>query len=53
MRFHRKKTEDIINRGGGNKIVEVYKASEDDLKSNKTFDFYGKKAYQYSYQYYK
>ncbi len=38
IHFHRKKTEDIINRGGGNIIVEVYKASKDGSKSNESFD---------------
>ena len=30
MHFHFNKMEDIINRGGGNLIVEVYNATEDD-----------------------
>lgn len=30
MHFHFTKTEDIINRGGGNLIIEVYNATEDD-----------------------
>ena len=30
MHFHHYKMEDIINRGGGNLIVEVYNATEDD-----------------------
>lgn len=30
MHFHHNKMEDIINRGGGNLIVEVYNATEDD-----------------------
>ena len=37
IHFHRKKTEDIINRGGGNIIVEVCKASEDGSKSDESF----------------
>jgi hypothetical protein len=28
--FHWKKTEDIINRGGGNLVIEVYNASNND-----------------------
>lgn len=31
MHFHHNKMEDIINRGGGNLIVEVYNATEDDM----------------------
>ncbi len=30
MHFHHHKMEDIINRGGGNLIVEVYNATDDD-----------------------
>ncbi|MBQ3230176.1 MAG: D-lyxose/D-mannose family sugar isomerase, partial [Clostridia bacterium] len=30
MHFHHYKMEDIINRGGGNLIVEVYNATDDD-----------------------
>lgn len=30
MHFHHNKMEDIINRGGGNLIVEVYNATDDD-----------------------
>jgi len=30
MHFHHNKMEDIINRGGGNLIVEVFNATEDD-----------------------
>ena len=30
MHFHFNKTEDIINRGGGNLIVEVYNSTDDD-----------------------
>ncbi len=30
MHFHHNKMEDIINRGGGNLIVEVYNSTEDD-----------------------
>lgn len=30
MHFHRNKMEDIINRGGGNLIVEVYNSTEDE-----------------------
>ncbi len=31
MHFHHNKMEDIINRGGGNLIVEVYNATDDDM----------------------
>lgn len=34
MHFHHNKMEDIINRGGGNLIVEVYNATEDDQLSD-------------------
>ena len=34
MHFHHNKMEDIINRGGGNLIVEVYNATEDDQLAN-------------------
>jgi len=30
MHFHWKKTEDIINRGGGNLVVEVHRASKSE-----------------------
>jgi D-lyxose ketol-isomerase len=30
MHFHWNKSEDIINRGGGNLVMELYKASKDD-----------------------
>lgn len=30
MHFHWKKMEDIINRGGGNLLIRVYKATEDE-----------------------
>ncbi len=30
MHFHFQKMEDIINRGGGNLLIEVYNATEDD-----------------------
>lgn len=34
MHFHHNKMEDIINRGGGNLIVEVYNATDDDRLSD-------------------
>lgn len=34
MHFHHNKMEDIINRGGGNLIVEVYNATDDDQLSD-------------------
>ncbi len=34
MHFHWNKKEDIINRGGGNLVIEVYKATKDDGLSN-------------------
>jgi D-lyxose ketol-isomerase len=37
MHFHWLKNEDIINRGGGNLILKLYKATEDELLSNETF----------------
>ena len=33
MHFHWAKTEDIINRGGGNLVMELYMATEDDKLS--------------------
>jgi D-lyxose ketol-isomerase len=33
MHFHWNKTEDIINRGGGNLVMELYKATSDDKLS--------------------
>ena len=33
MHFHWKKMEDIINRGGGNVLIRVYKAAEDESLS--------------------
>ncbi len=35
MHFHWSKTEDIINRGGGNLVIELYKATDTDRLSNK------------------
>ena len=32
--FHRKKMEDIINRGGGNLIVKLYNSTEDEGKAD-------------------
>ena len=34
MHFHWKKTEDIINRGGGRLVCEVHKATDDDALSD-------------------
>ena len=34
MHFHWAKTEDIINRGGGNLVMELYMATNDDKLSN-------------------
>ncbi len=38
IHFHRKKTEDIINRGGGNILVQVSLASADETKSEDEFE---------------
>ena len=37
MHFHWKKREDIINRSGGNLILELYKSTEDEKLSDKSF----------------
>jgi D-lyxose ketol-isomerase len=37
MHFHWKKREDIINRSGGNLILELYKSSEDEQLSDESF----------------
>lgn len=37
MHFHWKKREDIINRGGGNLVLELYHADEKEQLSDKTF----------------
>ncbi len=37
MHFHWKKKEDIINRGGGNLILELYKSTPEETLSNKAF----------------
>lgn len=37
MHFHWKKTEDIINRGGGNLILELYKSTAKELISEENF----------------
>jgi D-lyxose ketol-isomerase len=34
MHFHWNKTEDIINRGGGNLVIEIYMSTPDDKLSN-------------------
>ena len=34
MHFHFQKMEDIINRGGGNLLIEVYNATDDDQLAN-------------------
>lgn len=36
MHFHWSKTEDIINRGGGNLVIEVYMANDTDKLSKET-----------------
>jgi D-lyxose ketol-isomerase len=36
MHFHWNKTEDIINRGGGNLVMELYMATNDDKFSQET-----------------
>ena len=36
--FHRKKMEDIINRGGGNLIVKLYNSTEDEDKADASAD---------------
>lgn len=35
--FHRSKMEDIINRSGGNVLVQLFKATEDDARSQENF----------------
>ncbi len=35
--FHWQKREDIINRGGGNLVVEVFKAGKDEARSEERF----------------
>lgn len=37
MHFHWKKREDIINRGGGNLVLELYQADEKEALSDKEF----------------
>ena len=37
MHFHWKKREDIINRGGGNLVLEVYKSGKDEALSDEGF----------------
>jgi D-lyxose ketol-isomerase len=37
LHYHWSKTEDIINRGGGNLVFEVYKYSENDAVINEPF----------------
>ena len=37
IHYHRNKTEDIINRGGGNILVQTCKALPDGTKSNESF----------------
>lgn len=36
MHFHWNKTEDIINRGGGNLVMDLYSATDDDNLSDKS-----------------
>ena len=38
LHYHRSKMEDIINRGGGNVLVTLWKAGDDDLPSNEPFE---------------
>ncbi len=38
MHFHWNKTEDIINRGGGNLVMELYKANDTDGLSDEPVD---------------
>jgi D-lyxose ketol-isomerase len=37
MHFHWSKMEDIINRGGGNLVIELFKSSKKETLSNETF----------------
>ncbi len=37
MHFHWSKMEDIINRGGGNLIIELYKSDQDEKFSDQSF----------------
>ena len=37
VHYHRNKTEDIINRGGGNILVQVANTTVDGMKSDKSF----------------
>jgi hypothetical protein len=37
LHFHRSKMEDIINRGGGNVLMKLYKAGDDDYPSDESF----------------
>ena len=37
MHFHWSKMEDIINRGGGNLVIELYASDENEQLSDKTF----------------
>ena len=37
MHFHWKKREDIINRSGGNLILELYKSTKNEELSNESF----------------
>lgn len=38
MHFHWKKMEDIINRGGGNLVIELYGSTDDEELSNRPLD---------------
>ena len=38
MHFHWSKMEDIINRGGGNLVIELYKSDEKEALSDEEFD---------------
>ena len=38
MHFHWNKMEDIINRGGGNLVIELYKSNDKEELSNEDFE---------------
>lgn len=38
LHYHRSKMEDIVNRGGGNVLITVWKAGPDDLPSDEPFE---------------
>lgn len=37
MHFHWRKREDIINRGGGNLVIELYRAGDNELLTERSF----------------